>query len=263
MKGVIFYYSGSGNTKLACQYVAAKLAVPFDLVDVVRHPDADLEPYGAVGLATFTDFGAPPQLFLTFLQSLPPQRDKLAFVLNTYGALSIKTLRVLAQDATARGFRVIAGHSLQTPENYPPMIARGSGAEDAPDEAQLVAFDAFIAELNGLLLKAEKGEAADAWRPRIGLLNSLVPAFGRTHARRDMGPKQVDEGLCIECGFCAKQCPYGAIQLQPKPVFDESACYGCWRCYNRCPEHAIYTRKFRGGPYYGQPNEQLRAKLEV
>ena len=80
MKGVMLYYSGSGNTKLACQYVAAKLAVPLDLVDIVRHPEVDLEPYDAVGLATFTDFGAPPQLFLTFLRGLALQQDKLAFV---------------------------------------------------------------------------------------------------------------------------------------------------------------------------------------
>ena len=51
---------------------------------------------------------------------------------------------------------------------------------------------------------------------------------------------------CIECGLCVQQSPYGAIRLDPRPVFDEEACYGCWRCYHRCPEHAIYTAKFRG-----------------
>jgi hypothetical protein len=32
--------------------------------------------------------------------------------------------------------------------------------------------------------------------------------------------------------------------------------------YYRCPEHAIYTDKFRGGPYYPRPNESLRTKLK-
>ena len=36
MRGVICYYSGSGNTKLACKYIAANVQVPFDLVDVVK-----------------------------------------------------------------------------------------------------------------------------------------------------------------------------------------------------------------------------------
>jgi ferredoxin len=261
MKGAILYYSSTGNTRLACGYIAAHLRMPVDLVDVVRQRDVDLAPYDVVGLATWTDFGGPPRLFLDVMEGLPPQQGKPAFVFNTYGAISIKTLRILARTATRKGFAVIAAHSLQTPESYPPMIAGGRGAEDAPDERQMVALDAFIAELDQRLTR--EGELLVGRRVRIGLLNSLIPAFRRTHARADMGPKSVDESLCIECGLCAKGCPYGAIRLQPKPVFDQERCHGCWRCYHRCPEHAICTARFRGGPYYPHPNERLRAKLEV
>jgi hypothetical protein len=44
MKGIIAYYSSTGNTKLACQYIASKLGVPFDLVDVAKEKQVDLEP---------------------------------------------------------------------------------------------------------------------------------------------------------------------------------------------------------------------------
>ena len=263
MKGLILYYSGTGNTKLACQYIAARLegrsSIPVDLVDVVRQRDVDLEPYDVVGFATWTDFWGPSQLFLEVMEGLPLQQGKPAFVFSTYGALSAQTLRTLARAVTDKGFTVIGGHSLQTPENYPPMIAGGRGAEDAPNERQIAALDAFIAELDQRLTR--EGEVLVARRVRIGVLNRLMPTFPRTRARADMGPKYVDEELCIECGLCARQCPYGAIHLEPKPVFDQQQCYGCWRCYHRCPEHAIYTAKFRGGPYYPRPNEPLRKKL--
>jgi len=61
-----------------------------------------------------------------------------------------------------------------------------------------------------------------------------------------MGEKFIEETLCNECGICKKLCPNGAIELNPKPVFDMDRCYGCWACYNHCPEKAIYTKKVKG-----------------
>ncbi len=263
MKGAICYYSGSGNTRLACKYIAEKTGIPFDLVNVVKKKEVDLEPYDVVGFATFTDFWGPPYLFQAFIEGLPQQEGKLAFVFNTYGFISGKTLRILEKVAAAKGFNVIAGHSLQTPESYPPMIARGRGAEEEPNEKKMRDFDTFIAELGHLLGKENEGQSIKRRRVRIGWVNSILPSLPRTRARQDMGEKYVDESLCKECGSCERGCPYEAIRLEPKPIFDMGKCYGCWRCYNRCPEQAIYTEKFRGGPYYPGPNDQLKERLRV
>ena len=263
MKGTICYYSGAGNTRLACKYIAGKIEVPFDLVDVVKEKEIALKSYDVVGFATFTDFLGPPHLFQAFIGGLPHHEGKLAFVFNTYGSASGKTLSMLRKNAAARGFDVIGGHSLHTSESYPPMIARGKGAAEAPSEENLRRFDAFICGLGDLLRRAERGQSVERKRMRIGWLNSILPALPRTHARRDMGGKSVDESLCVECGTCERRCPYSAIRLDPKPVFDLGKCYGCWRCYNSCPKRAIRTKKFRGEPYYPRPNDQLREKLEV
>ena len=73
--------------------------------------------------------------------------------------------------------------------------------------------------------------------------------------------KSVDESLCVECGVCGKHCPYGAIELAPKPVFDTNKCNACWACYNHCRKQAIYTRRYRGVGHYPKPIVQLRKKL--
>ncbi len=122
---------------------------------------------------------------------------------------------------------------------------------------------AFISQLGQLLERAKNGQSVEKKKVSIGLLNSLLPLHARTTARQDMGEKYVDAALCQECGTCQKGCPYGAIRLEPKPVFDMTKCYGCWRCYNRCPQRAIYTTKYRGEPHYPRPNDQLKAKLAV
>jgi ferredoxin len=135
------------------------------------------------------------------------------------------------------------------------------GARTAPSEKRLRNFDAFISGLGRLLERARKGERVKARRVRMGLLNNVLPARPRTSARKDMGDKFVDDSLCKECGICRDNCPYEAIRLQPKPLFDMDKCYGCWRCFNRCPTHAIYTKRFRTGPYYPGPDDQLKEKL--
>lgn len=78
-----------------------------------------------------------------------------------------------------------------------------------------------------------------------------------------MGEKYVVEEFCTECGVCEKGCPYGAIWLDPKPVFNMDRCHGCWSCYNHCPERAIYTKKYRGAGHYPRPSDLLREKLSI
>lgn len=261
MKGAIFYYSGTGNTALACRYLARHLPVPFDLVDILRAPEIDWAELDIVGFATPTEFWGVPQAAGTFIGNLPQQYGKPAFVLNTYGAISGRTLRFLAEQVRARGFQIIGGHSLRMPESYPPMLAFGLDARNAPGRAQLSRLDSFAAEMTRALETLGHGGQVAEREPKIGLVNGLIPDRERTTARDDMGEKFVDASACTECGTCQKGCPYGAIVLDPKPVFDMSRCYGCWRCYNRCPEHAISTRKLKGGPFYTGPDAQLKAKL--
>ena len=76
-----------------------------------------------------------------------------------------------------------------------------------------------------------------------------------------MGEKFVDANACTECGICRDRCPYEAINLDPKPVFDHTKCYGCWSCYNHCPAQAISTKKIKGVPQYARPNDLLQNKI--
>jgi len=68
VRGIICYYSGSGNTKLACRYLAKHVeGIEFDFFDITKNGDPDLGPFAVVGFATFTDFFGPPHLLYTFI----------------------------------------------------------------------------------------------------------------------------------------------------------------------------------------------------
>ena len=262
MKALICCYSGSGSTRLACQYIAENIVnADFDLFNAVKDGDPPLGEYDVVGFAAFTDFLGVPYLMGQFIRGLEGQ-GKPAFVFNTYGFISGRTLKRLEKLATAQNFQVIAGHSLHTPECYPPMIVRGRGYENAPKEEEMEKFSGFISDLDQMFGDIKAGKEVRGQKIKLAFPFSVLPAFSRTRARKDMGEKFVDESLCTECGTCRKLCPYSAIELDPKPVFDMGKCYGCWSCYNHCPQKAIYTKKYRGVGHYPKPNEQLKEKLK-
>ena len=262
MKGMICYYSGSGNTRLAANYIKEHTRhADFELYDIVRTAMPDFSEYGIVGFAAFTDFWGAPQYVHDFFARMDPYPGKPAFVFNTFGAISGKTLKQLADLAHSKGFHVLAGHSLHTPENYPPMRRRGMAADDAPSPKEFDAFSAFIARLDRML-EAVKDEKPLPHEPiKLGFSNRLLSAFPRTKAKKDFGKQNVDEGKCIQCDTCEQVCPYEAVKLSPFPVFDHSLCRGCWACYNHCPQQAIFTKKFKGECQYPKPNEMLTKKL--
>ncbi|RKX85324.1 MAG: hypothetical protein DRP58_05975 [Spirochaetes bacterium] len=262
MKGIICYYSGSGNTKLACNYINRNISgTEFELYNIVGNDIPSLDKYDIVGFATFTDFWGAPQLFHSFMNKIENVSNKNAFVFNTYGFLSGKTLKHLSGLAKLKGFNVLIGHSLHTPENYPPMRTQNRAYDDAPKPKELEAFEKFISKLDAILDTISSNNQSKEESIKLGFIGNILPAFSRTAAKKDFGEQNVDESACTECGVCAKGCPYDAIQLNPYPVFDHDKCYGCWYCYNHCHVKAIYTPKYNGIGHYSKPGKEFAAKL--
>lgn len=264
MKGLICYYSNTGNTLLACQYINKKVdTIDFEFYDIRESKIIDFSKYDILGFATYADIGSIPVLMKNFLKSLP-MTTKPAFVFNTFGYINGKTTWFLSSYAKKRGYKIIAYHALHTPENFPAQIKRGNGCENAPDENELENFNGFINNLNTIGDKIINNEIVPEVDIKINTLFNLFPDFTLKRVSRfTIGKKFVDDKICIECSICEKNCPYKAIKLQPKPVFNEDKCHGCWACYNLCPKKAIYNKKFRSQFHYPKPNKAMQSKLNI
>jgi ferredoxin/flavodoxin len=264
MNGLICYFSTTGNTLLACSYIAQEIrSTDFELLDIAKGSMPDFNSYQVVGFATFTASLGPPVLVQDFIKSLPQQDQKPAFIFNTYANFSGLTLKVMGDLLTEKGFKIIASHSMHTPENYPPYIVNGITRANAPGHRELKRFKSFIDRCRRLLADLSDGKAIPKAKIRIGWFNRILPVLRRKSSQNKMGMKFVDPELCTECGICRESCPYRAIRLEPKPVFDNEKCRGCWSCYNHCPVKAIYTEKLKGIGHYPKPNELFRNKLKI
>jgi len=263
MKGLIYYYSDTGNTELAIKYLTEKInQADFKMIKISSGEEQDIEKYDIVGFAFPTHYLGVEEVFETFIANLKRQQATPAFLLNTYGMMQGKALKLVSKFLNAKDYKIIAWHALMMPENFPPFITKGWSSKDMPDQKQMIAFDNFINELSLKIDAISKGKILEKSKVKIGLFNSLMGVKSKEKIRKDMGLK-CDEALCSRCGRCKEHCYYNAIKINEKPEFDLTKCRGCWSCFNLCPQKAINTDRIAASHQYCGPDSILIDKFLV
>ena len=76
-----------------------------------------------------------------------------------------------------------------------------------------------------------------------GAIKNLGMGSGSRGGKMEMhsdGKPSVDEGKCIGCGRCARNCAQKAIRItEGKAHIDHEKCVGCGRCIGACPFDAV------------------------
>ncbi len=263
MKGIICYISSSGHTAMASKYLAAKLG-NMELCNISRDPLPDLSQFDLVGFATYTDYQNAPLGMKDFIEALPQQNGKPAFILSTCAVGTGWTHKFMGDWLRRKGFAPQLAHRLDMPECYPVLRALGLKCDSKPSTRTLQKFDKFIEELEILSRKIESDTpliAKSIWPSLYDIVTGAI--LPRKMAKIMMGPKFVNNVRCTACGRCAEVCPYNAIKVDGLPIFDEQKCNGCFACYSKCPSHAIYTKRMVNRAFYDGPSAELKAKFDI
>ncbi len=264
IKGAILYFSLTGNTKLACEYIKATVKdADFELIDMKTAPN-DLSGYDMVGFATYSEGFSICKYVKDYIAGLKHAEDTPAFVFSTFGRNNGATTAVLARWATRAGFKVVADYALHTPENHPPTIRHDQSYENSPSKQEMDGFTGFIGSLSAICRRIGLGKAIAPKEVAVKRVYKMIPELNRpAFNRRMIGKKLVDTKRCTQCGRCAKACNYHAITMKEYPAFEEQNCHGCWACYNLCPAKAIYTKSFNQFGNYPRPSKHMREILKV
>jgi ferredoxin/flavodoxin len=264
MKCLICYYSATGNTKLACDYIAANIpAIDCAFFNIASGSIPDIDEFTVIGFGCFADFLGPSTMFREFVEKLPAQKGKPAFAFNTFGNFNGRTLKIMVDGINRKGFQIFAAHALHMPENIPTMTTTFLANRQAPGKKELASFKKFVSLLHAQMsILTQDGTIARHYRH--SLFDYIMPTLPRKMGKKAMGNKSVDKALCTLCQLCVRICPRKAISMKNNTVqFDENACEACWACYNNCPAKAIYTKQFRGRGHYPKPLDILSEKLPL
>lgn len=247
LKMLVLYSSGTGNTKFACEVariVIERAGHEVTMKTYKKVAGEGLEGFDAYCFAAPVYEWAPARNVEQFVGSMPRLDGKFAFMLTSSAGAKGQATQLFATALKRKGLTVLGDHNLICPDSWGGTrrwsYMRDEGSPTVESVRELVAF------VEKMLTRIEEfidGKPVQAptyrvkptglyWASRV---SRLAPS-----ARAKMGKKKVDEAACTQCRVCEKNCPVGAISLDPYPEFNRD-CIACWSCVNMCPADCITT----------------------
>ncbi|MGN0570740.1 MAG: EFR1 family ferrodoxin [Candidatus Fimenecus sp.] len=247
---MIFYFSGTGNSRFAAETVGKALAeTPVSVNTLIREKMQTAS--GDYVSETPFVFVSPtyawriPRVMEKFIRENTFSGCRDAYFLMTCGDSIGAAEQYLQTLCREKGLQFRGVQKIVMPENY---IAMFSAPEKA--EAQKI-----IANAEPLLKSAAETirARADFPRQKVGALDRVYsgpvnPIFYKLFVS---AKGFYATSACVSCGQCVKVCPLNNIKLQNgKPVWGTD-CTHCMACICHCPKEAIeYKTKSKGQPRY-------------
>ncbi len=240
MKIVCRYFSGTGNTRRACEALLGELEKSGHTTSIGaigKNAPSEVEPCDCLLIGYPVHGFNTPSPVLKFLKSLPKTEHLPCYLLRTSGeplkfndASGITPKRILKK----KGYDVMGEFHYVLPYN---IIFRHSDGMAArmklgmelrlPDDAQK------IAHMQRFRVKCGPLSRFVSLACRIE--HTAMPLIGRHFKTTE---------TCVGCGKCAAVCPQGNIRMTDgKPKFGKS-CAGCMGCVFSCPQDAIHPALF-------------------
>lgn len=258
---MIFYFSGTGNSRLAAHMLAGLLGeTAMEMTEAGKMlPPAGGETGQGIGLVFPVYAWGLPAAVGKFLNSAAfrPKEGTYVYMVATCGDDAGYTDRLLARILKEKGSGLAAAFTVEMPNTY---VALPGFDVDAPDVARrkLEALPARIERIAQSVERRERG-VCEVTRGAMPWLKTYAvrPLFNRflTNDRHFRSNRR-----CTQCGACARACPLGNIRANPhgRPEWLHG-CTMCLACYHACPTHAVAYGPFtRGKGQYRGPGKDGR-----
>ena len=235
---MIFYFSGTGNSKHVAEYIKKKTGE--ELVSIAdcnnaRHYTFKLKKGERLGFVFPVYYWGLPSVVEEFVKYLriEPNGRHYTYSVLTCGATTGGADVALSKLLKKKNIFMNASFALKMVDNYTPVSTVNDKAKNR--EINSAAEEELIKAVNNIECKASGN---------YNKLRGFWPAYPVTHAAynatRFTFPLRVNKDDCISCGKCAKECPTKTIIMEcGKPVWINSRCSICLSCVHNCPANAI------------------------
>lgn len=240
MKIALFYFSGTGNTKLVSkkwQDVAKTNSIEFDIfpIEKIEEQDFNFVGYDKIGIAyPIHGFNA-PKIILDFAKKIKKQESEIPlFIIMVSGeymvinnSSDLKLLSIIKK----KNFKVESEYHYIMPYN---MIFRHT---EERAYKMYVTMNALVElDVKEYLCEGKPHALKKHWfaRPIIWLIR-IEQVFAPINGKHF----KVKADKCVKCMKCVNSCPTNNIEFKDGKFTFKNKCILCTRCSFNCPTDAF------------------------
>ena len=257
---MIFYFSGTGNTRWAAEQLAHAtgdelIYIPDELGNIKSY---QLKEGERLGFCFPTHGWQPPRIVREFIRrsTFSVQPSTYIYALTTCGDNMGYAMRILRKELRRKGLSLDAAFAVVMPESN---VCFSFLHLDTPESEQRKIEAARQRMPHICQLVKDKATGVEE------LVKGAIPftftyILGGYYNKHLITDEKfwVDTEACIQCGLCAKRCPVNDIEGLPPHWKHDGSCTNCLACYHYCPTHAIHWGNMQRGQYYFNRREDRK-----
>lgn len=226
---MIFYFSGTGNSLYAANYLLRDGESLFDMADCCRRSafEYTLQAGESVGFVFPVYYGGLPSVVRHFVRRLKLAGGRAyIWAVITCGAEIYAAGNMLKEHLAASGNGLDAVFPLKMPDNCVILYELPS------EEEQLKTLEEAETALEALKTRIAKREIP--WTSPTRKDRALTAAMYPLYANNRGVKKFWTDESCVGCGICASRCPTKVIEMiDGRPCWLHDRCVRCMSCL-RC-----------------------------
>lgn len=238
MKGLIAFFSGTGNTEYLGKLIAdefQKKNIECELFNIESSKELKDE-YDFYVFASPIHVEVFPKIFTDWLSEKAPKvNDKRCILLSTQASAVGYGGRQVSKLLEKKGYNIVYMRSIPMPNNYYLGKFKTTTEEkklemlnEIPKEVENI-VEGFLRD--DIYIEKESFYMTELCKLVYKVYMPILNNFAKKNLT-------VDYDVCIKCKKCEKGCPVGNIKFQDKISF-ENRCIGCQRCVQKCPVNAF------------------------
>lgn len=235
MKGIVIYFSQTGNTKKIAEAIHKGITSAGFQCDIAKLKDVSPEKlvkYDLIGLGSPVFTYREPYNVRLFVERMPSLEGKQSFMFCTHATVLGAYFNSLGSALAKRKLTNIGTYDCYASVLLQPMPVPYF-TDGHPDDVDLQEATDFGKEMADHSRKIFKG--ATHLIPKLALAEDK-PFIITIHTDMKLNREKC---LYPKCKLCIENCPMNSIDLSVDPPILKRDCIECWFCENICPQGAL------------------------